>query len=147
MSSLYHTVVSPLEEDRNYYAIVFVGAVVFTLLLATLFIVTRKTEKAFKAVKIKDRYKATVRSFDSFFSDLLPYTFRYETVSTIFRKKLLEEHDFTRFGNYPGSPGQSKSEKIQAWLLLFLRLLTIFSCNVERGFQAARSQCGSGRYV
>jgi len=130
MSSLFHTVVSPLKGERNYTAVVFVGAIVFVLLVTTGFMATRKARKSSKAVKIKDRYKATVRSFDSFFSDLLPFTFRYETVSTVFRRKLWEEHDFTRFGHYPGSPGQTKSERVQAWLLLLLKLLIIFSCNV-----------------
>ena len=122
--------IAPLKNDGNYGAVSFVGAVTAVFILNTLFNLVRKRDETAKPINIKDRYKATVRSFDSFFSDLLPNTFRYNTTVAVFARKLVEEHDCTRFYGQAKNKYQDRAKRNELWLLVCFKMLTLLSCNV-----------------
>ncbi len=122
--------IAPLRNDGNYGALSFVGAVAVMFILNTLFNLIRKKDETAKPINIKDRYKATVRSFDGFFNDLLPYTLRYNTTIAVFARKLVEEHDCVRFYVQSKNKHQDQAVRNQSWLLVCYKMLTLLSCNV-----------------
>lgn len=116
--------------DGNYGALCLVGAVVTVFIISTTFNLIRETNETSKAIRTKDRYTATVRSFDSFFRDLLPSTFQYNTVVAVFLRKLVEEHDCLCFCDQTRRIYQNQAERNELWLLVCFKMLTLLSCNV-----------------
>lgn len=143
LQSLY---IAPLRNDGNYDALCFVGAVVLVFFLSTLLNIIRRTNETTKLTKIKDRYKATVRSFDSVFSDLLPSTFQYDTSAAVFARKLVEEHDCIRFTIQTKCKNKGRAGRNELWLLVCFKMLTLLSCNVVLAilYYPSHDQC-SGR--
>jgi hypothetical protein len=68
----------------------------------------------------KLKYKATVRSFSSFFREILPNEFQYETAQSAFPKRILERHPLCALlGNKQGD-----------WMKVKIKTLAILSTNV-----------------
>lgn len=120
---------TPLTESRNYAPVILGGVVVMMFVTVTAIFTGGQSKRLInKKFRIKERYKAIVRSFDSLFKDLLPRVFHYETIDSIYLSKLTEQHDLTRF-RYRGNH-HSRADNTEQWLAILLKFLTILSSNV-----------------
>jgi hypothetical protein len=72
----------------------------------------------------KLKYKAVVRSFNSFFREILPKEFQYETAQSAYPKRVLENHPLCAL------LGFSFSDKIGDWVRVMVKTLAILSTNV-----------------
>ena len=78
-----------------------------------------------------EKYKATVRSFKSFFTTLLPLEFQYQNAVQLFKQQLVLEHDLTVLSGKPTFVQNSNvpQPRHERWLQMLLKLMNCLVVN------------------
>jgi hypothetical protein len=115
----------PLHADSNFVTIVASGVLLAAYCaLKRHFQGKKDTNNSTIDNNSKLKYKAAVRSFSSFFREILPEEFQYETAQSAFPKRIIERHPFCALLS-TDSAGRHGD-----WMKVMIKTLAILSTNV-----------------
>lgn len=126
MDIVVKSLLSPAIGEKSYVVVVFTG---FVLLVASTGVAnTRRSDSKPEAVSnAAERYQPTVRSFGTFFDEVLPIQFKYETSAQSYWRQLrLSHHICLWISDSKANP----LDRRRIWIRLFVKLLAILSAHV-----------------
>lgn len=130
MDFLLEALSTPLAEDRTYVVAIFSGALLLLLLVVPAHMAAKLIKHAGTSdTAVVSKYGATVRSFRSFYADVLPTEFQYETSFDAAAQLLYSQHDLSIFANTK----QNYFHVKRTWARLLMKSLSILTWNVIIG--------------
>jgi hypothetical protein len=129
MEFLVKALKAPLADDRTYVVAAFSGAVLLIVVAIPYYNLVRTVNPAPTDIKQK-KYQSSVRSFRSFFNEVLPEEFQCETAFEAFSKWCSKHHDLGIITTKTGATPRYSS----VWIRLVIKTISLLLSNVVLAF-------------